>query len=152
MTGKVNGGDPTKHISGLKLWRDIGKSTFVLSKAPDLEVFLDLVVEDTDPKRNEADLWISISGDRDDLRRIGLVLGGRAVRIGAVEAVEIGAGIRVGIGLRNGGLGVTRTGAHLAINAPREVWEIEREEVFAKRLIAARKAGKVRWLFNPPPQ
>lgn len=136
---------PVKRISGLKLWRKIGDTTFIVTKAQDVAIVVDVVLESTDPRLNEATIDVSVGGDREDLPRFLLAPGRRLVRVGGTLAVDIGAGIRIGIGRHGSDQGVTSMGAHLVIDAARDVWEIEREEVFAARLIAARKAGQIHW-------
>ena len=145
MAKNANAAD---QMRGLKLWAGIGEVIFVTLKLHGVTASTDVTVPATDTGSHEADIVVDTWGEAADLERFGLIRGRHAVRVGADQPTEIGAGIRVMIGINDGYPGVTAKGAALVIDAPRDTWDIEREKVYGDRMIAARKAG-VRWLFPP---
>ena len=143
MGRRAFGDDPGTSVRGLRVWRNLRESTFISATSRDLAVSLDVVAEETYPSDMTAKISVSVAGEGEDLVLLGLVAGTRSHRIGFDHPTDIGAGILVGIGIRDDRPGVTATGISLVINADRERWVIEREEVFFTRMLALRPTGRL---------
>jgi hypothetical protein len=141
MSSRTFGDGPGTRVRGLRIWRNLNESTFISTKAPDLTAHLDVVITETYPHEMAAKILVSVGGDAKDIAGLGLVTGSRYHHIGFNHPMDIGAGILVGIGIRDDSPGVTATGISLVINADRETWDIERDDAFLKRMLALRPTG-----------
>lgn len=142
MATKAIGDGPALSVRGLKLWRQIGESTFV-SRIDGKAAVVDLKLLRTFPAEHAADVSVSRVGEKEDLEALGITPGAREIRVNGFSMVEVVPGILVGVGIRGGEPGVTATGAPLVVKAARELWEIEREEVFTSRMLDLMRAGKL---------
>jgi hypothetical protein len=125
-------------LSGLVVTLRKGKS-FHLVRRDGLAVVIEVTLIAAVPESQSATLAINASGEKVDMKAIGLPTTTVTLDISSLWTTEIVPGVRVAI--RNGNRFRSPRMASLVIDAPRHLWGIQRDELLERELLVQARSS-----------
>jgi len=122
-----------RSISGLIVRLNMGRSIYLTRSAPFATV-VEVTLLAIDLKQATATLAVTAGGERCDLALLAIVSPTSTVMVSADQPAEVVPGVTVAIRANPRQPFITTTGASLIIDADRQDWVIERDEVAERNI------------------